>query len=88
MFEHHRTFDKVVTTEVLITNSDKETLGLPSHEWRRYAFRLSEVTQCEEVFASDEHLEYEGSFTCIRMRSGDEHIINLAFSNFLQLWTT
>lgn len=88
MFEHHRTFDKVVTTEVLITNSDKEALGLPSQSWRRYAFLLSEVSQCEEIFGDDESFEYEGSFTCIRMKAGDEHIINLDFSQFLKLWTT
>lgn len=88
MFNARATIDRVVSTEVLTIDPDKETLGLPSQEWRRYAFRLSEVTQCEEVFATDENLDYEGSFACIRMRSGDEHIINLAFSNFLQLWTT
>lgn len=88
MFNARATIDRVISTEVLTIDPDKETLGLPSQEWRRYAFRLSEVTQCEEVFATDENLDYEGSFTCIRMRSGDEHIINLAFSNFLQLWTT
>ena len=88
MFSTKTTYDRVISTEVLTIDPDKETLGLPSQEWRRYAFRMSEVTQCEEVFASDENLEYDGSFTCIRMKAGDEHIINIDFSQFLQLWTT
>lgn len=87
MFEQSRTFDKIVGTEVLTVDSDKETLGLPSQEWRRFAFRLSEVANCEEVFAADE-IEFEGTYTLIRMRSGEEHIINLDFSQFMQLWTT
>lgn len=87
MFDQPRPFDKIVSIEVLTVDTDKETLGLPSQEWRRFAFRLSEVATCEEVFAADA-LEFEGTYTLIRMRSGDEHIINLDFSQFLQLWTT
>ena len=88
MFSTKTTYDRIISTEVLTIDSDKETLGLPSQEWRRFAFRLSEVAMIEEVFASDEHLDYAGTFTCVRMRAGDEHIINIDFSQFLQLWTT
>ena len=88
MFSTKTTYDRIISTEVLTIDSDKETLGLPSQEWRRFAFRLSEVAMIEEVFASDEHLDYTGTFTCVRMKAGDEHIINIDFSQFLQLWTT
>jgi hypothetical protein len=87
MFSTKTTYDRIISTEVLTIDQDKQTLGLPSQEWRRFALRLSEVANCEEVFAADE-IEFEGTYTLIRMRSGDEHIINVDFSQFLQLWTT
>ena len=85
IFGNSTNYKKVIKTEVLCADPDKENLGLPSAYWKNFAFLLSFVTHCEEADGDDLELE-SGSYTQITLRDKSEHIINTSFHDFVRIW--
>jgi hypothetical protein len=85
MFTQSTNHEKVIKTQVLSADPDKEKLGLPYVSWANFAFLLSFVTHCEEVDGDEVDLE-EGSYTQLVFRDKSVHIVNIPFHDFLRIW--